>query len=95
MFDKLLELWKIMEQNASIESDGFRGYSYYSDHHIETINVSNEISDLLITNGNINYVTMNKLKELGFNIFPVEKDSFGWLIGACIKKETRCGVYFE
>lgn len=93
MFDNLIRLWKEMEANAANDR-GYRGYLYYSEDAKETIEVINEINTLLIDRGSINHTNMLKLRLLGFNIFPVERDSFGWLIGACIKKDTKCGVYF-
>ena len=39
------------------------------------------IIDLLIRDGKCNYENMKILKEKGFNVFPIESDSFGWLIG--------------
>ena len=45
-----------------------------------------EIADLankhLITDkSECNWDNINFLKEKGFNVFPVEQDSFGWMLG--------------
>lgn len=93
MFDNLLKLWEEMEEKVYVEP-GFRGYRFFSEYCEETIKVVNELDNLLINDGKINYTNRENLKVLGFDVFPVEKDSFGWLIGACVKKDTKCGVYF-
>ena len=93
MFDNLMRLWKEMEENVSCDNN-YRGYSFYSQDAKESIAVISEVSDLLIDSSGINYTNMIKLRDLGFSIFPVERDSFGWLIGACVKKDTKCGIYF-
>ena len=45
-----------------------------------------ELTDLankhLITDkSECNWYNINFLKEKGFNVFPVEQDSFGWMLG--------------
>jgi hypothetical protein len=43
---------------------------------------SNLACELLIdSNGRCNRENMEKLENLGYPVFPIEKDSFGWLIG--------------
>lgn len=38
--------------------------------------------ELLITDGgSVNYENTRVLEENGFHVFPVERDSFGWLVG--------------
>lgn len=50
-------------------------------------------NNLLITsNGYCNYKNMRILEQKGFEIYPGEKDSFGWLIG-CIQKNDRVLVF--
>lgn len=47
-------------------------------------------NELLITDtGTCNWNNINILKESGYNVFPGEQDSFGWLIG-CIR--TKKGI---
>lgn len=94
MFDKLLELWKVMEEANIHTEEGPSGYSFYDYEREEVGAVSAELCSLLIDCGSINYDNKLKLTELGFFIFPVERDSFGWLVGACVKKSTKCGVCF-
>lgn len=49
-------------------------------------------SDVLIsTNGSPDYEYIRKLRSNGFNVFPTEVDSFGWL-GAAVK--TNKGLIF-
>lgn len=44
---------------------------------------------LITSQGHPNFENINILKENGYNVYPGEKDSFGWLTG-CIK--TSKGV---
>lgn len=48
----------------------------------EAVRLADEV--LITSEGKPNYESINYLKEHGFNVFPGEKDSFGWLTG-CIK----------
>lgn len=44
--------------------------------------ISDEAEILLITKkGFCNWDNINILKSAGYNVFPLERDSFGWLIG--------------
>jgi hypothetical protein len=36
---------------------------------------------LITSKGQCNWYNINFLKEKGFNVFPVEQDSFGWMLG--------------
>jgi hypothetical protein len=42
--------------------------------------------------GDDNYYPMKYIKEAGFDIYPGEQDSFGWLIG-CIKLQRGIIVF--
>jgi hypothetical protein len=75
---KLLTLLKRLENDNSIEQ---------VDYLEESIPIVNEIvqlaNELLITEkGQCNYNNMAILESNNFNIFPLEVDSFGWLVAA-------------
>lgn len=45
-------------------------------------------SDLLIdSKGNCNWANISILKSVGFNVIPIERDRFGWLIGGIVTKK--------
>lgn len=53
-------------------------------------NFSPLIEEVLIDrNGRRNFDAIDALEEAGFDVFPLEKDSFGWLIGGI---QTNCGI---
>ena len=53
-----------------------------TDHHPLVDEISNKAELYLITNGGFcNWENINILKEVGYSVFPLERDSFGWLIG--------------
>ena len=45
----------------------------------EIIELANK--HLITDKGYCNWYNINFLKEKGFNVFPVERDSFGWMLG--------------
>lgn len=53
----------------------------------ETIKLADEL--LITKDGRPNFNNITYLKEHGFNVFPGDKDSFGWLTG-CIR--TKKGI---
>lgn len=73
---QLITLLFELEKNDSIIS---------SDYLTDSIPIVNEIvnlaNELLITNkGQCNYKNMSILEKYNFNVFPLEVDSFGWLV---------------
>lgn len=49
--------------------------------------VENAACNLLInSNGGCNWSNISVLKAAGFNVVPVERDRFGWLIGGIVTK---------
>jgi hypothetical protein len=46
---------------------------------------------LMLSGGRINWTYVKKLKDEGFNVFPTDQDSFGWL-GAAVR--TNKGLIF-
>lgn len=65
-----------LEKNESIIS------SDYLENNIPIVNeIVNLANELLITNnGHCNYKNMSVLEKHNFNVFPLEVDSFGWLV---------------
>lgn len=41
---------------------------------------------LIDSDGNCNWSNISVLKTAGFNVIPVERDRFGWLVGGIITK---------
>lgn len=73
---QLIKLLLELEKNDSIIS---------SDYLADNIPIVNEIvnlaNELLITHeGRCNHKNMSILEQYNFNIFPLEVDSFGWLV---------------
>lgn len=73
---KLIKLLLKLENDESIVS-----CNYLQD-KISIVNkIVNLANELLITNeGQCNSKNMSVLENYNFNIFPIEVDSFGWLI---------------
>ncbi len=75
--ETLLKLLKALEDAEEIEDTEFLSF---------TIPIVSEISryaeQLLITKtGNCDWERIEELATHGYHAFPVERDSFGWLIG--------------
>jgi hypothetical protein len=79
MLDILLTLLKKIDDNKNIR--------YYGDNIILSDNsdVTDAVriaEDVLITDsGAVNWEGVNVLVQHGYNVFPMERDSFGWLTG--------------
>lgn len=53
-----------------------------TEHHLLVEKISGLAEDLLITsNGFCNWGNIETLKNKGYSVFPLERDSFGWLVG--------------
>lgn len=75
--DNLIKLLKQLESDDTIESKDIldSGNSLVDD-------ISREAEWLLVTDeGYCNWENMDKLKDEGYSVFPLERDNFGWLIG--------------
>lgn len=82
----LIKLIKELEESCvKVDADG------YLDSNNQLVkDVSYLANDLLITsNGKLNIDNMEILDIAGYRTFPVERDSFGWLIGGI---QTSIGV---
>jgi hypothetical protein len=78
--DKLLQLLQDFEANADS--------TYDEDEYITNTEAGSLASSILIDqDGNCNWDNIHILEKNGFSVFPVEKDSFGWLIGGIATKK--------
>lgn len=51
------------------------------------------MDDLLITDkGGCNWTNINALKKLGYDVYPTDQDSFGWLCAA-VEKNNHIVIY--
>lgn len=51
------------------------------------------MDDLLITDkGGCNWANINALKKLGYDVYPTDQDSFGWLCAA-VEKNNHVVIY--
>ena len=83
--DQLIELLRQIDADSSLPDDPDAVIS-----HPITIEVEALATEVLICgDGRGNEETMNELRRLGWGVFPVERDGFGWLIGGI---QTKKGV---
>ncbi len=78
--ETLIHLLKQIDENESSAHDQD---DILMNEEIETL-----ATDLLITNeGACNWENINILRDAGFAIIPIEKDSFGWLLAGILTKK--------
>lgn len=78
--EALLQLLLAFENDESISHDK---NDFIKHREIEGI-----ACDVLIdSNGQCNWANISILKSVGFNVIPIEKDSFGWMIGGIVTKK--------
>lgn len=76
--DHLINLLKALESDDTL----IPVEECITEHHPLVEEIVGLADDLLITtNGVCNWTRINMLKNIGYNVFPLERDSFGWLIG--------------
>lgn len=82
---KLLLLLKNVEKDNSIKADN------YLDSSIPIVNKIVNLADnvLITTHGQCNWTNISILENHNFTIFPIEVDSFGWLVAGI---QTSKGV---
>lgn len=80
---KLEELYsKDVEENSEYyEEEGEWYFKDYAQRDVELL--ANEL--LIGSGGSCNWENVNLLRSSGYNVFPGDRDSFGWLVG-CIQK---------
>ena len=90
MEDKIKKLKVLLIEHDNDEEIQYtdEGTRYYDGNQVdnETIRMLEDLADeLFITaKGRPNYDAINMAKKEGIDVFPGEKDSFGWLTG-CVK----------
>lgn len=78
--EAFLQLLVAFETNASV-------------HHNETEYIRNrEIEEsacelLVDSNGHCHWSNISIVKSAGFNVIPIERDRFGWVIGGIVTKK--------
>jgi len=81
--ERLLELIKDIEIDENIE------YSEYISTMLPAVmEIERLAEELLITEkGYCNWKNINFLRDIDIDIFPIERDSFGWLVGGILTKK--------
>ena len=63
---------------------------YISRENLHVLEAASLAETVLITpTGHCNWDAMDTLRREGYDVFPIERDSFGWLIGGI---QTKVGV---
>ena len=85
--EELINLLKEIDEDVTIESK----YGFIPEHSNQQVQeASNIATKILITEaGKCEWRNIGLLELEGFDVFPVESDRFGWLIGGI---QTRRGV---
>ena len=79
MLDVLLTLLKKIDENKNIRDYGDK--VILSDNSDVTVAV-HVAEDVLITDsGAVNWEAVNVVRQHGYNVFPMERDNFGWITG--------------
>lgn len=83
--DKFLTLLK------KLEEDEFLGEDEFLSQEIPIVSELSHLADeLLITpSGFCNWENIHTMEDHGYQVFPLERDSFGWLIGGI---QTQKGI---
>jgi hypothetical protein len=76
---QLIEALQILEETPNIK---LFDEEYIVRDNPAALDASNIAENVLITTtGNTDWISVNLLCKAGYQVFPVEKDGFGWLIG--------------
>jgi hypothetical protein len=82
-YQRMDELIRLLQQ---FESD--TSLTYSEDEFISNTEIGAIASDILIDkDGSCNWDNIIILDSNGFSVIPIEKDSFGWLIGGILTKK--------
>jgi hypothetical protein len=85
MLDSLISLLKKIEDNVAIKDFGDDVILSQHPDVIEAINLAEE---LLITGmGAVNWGAVSVMRQHGYEVFPIEQDSFGWLLAGISTKK--------
>jgi hypothetical protein len=78
--EQLITLIKEIE-SSEIEPQRF----LTEEHHLVVTKIRSLLNDLMITeDGDLDYDNERALMSSGWNIYPLEYDRYGWLLGALI-----------
>ena len=99
MFEEFIEKWNLMESTVKPTAiDGslkIFNAGYQGDLPEITSEVEDLCSDLFITEeGRPNVSNIEAIRKYGFQVYPTERDSFGWLCAACKKLSTNSIIFF-
>lgn len=89
---ELIESIKIMEERDEVKSKEYLTDGYHSKLHPLIQNAVNLANEKLIEDGMPNFKNIDLLKQEGYDIYPGEVDSFGWVTG-CIKTSKGIIVF--
>lgn len=93
MIQQFVQAWEAMENgNVSLDKQGER--YFYNSSEPKVLDCEILANDLLISNGNLNHSNAEELQKLGFKVFPLEKDRFGWLLGGITKSPNTTILTF-
>jgi hypothetical protein len=83
--ERLIELLKEIDSDVTLsERDSDAVIS-----HPNAIEIESLANDVLIADAGCNWENIRHLTSLGWAVFPIERDRFGWLIGGI---QTKKGV---
>jgi hypothetical protein len=78
MLDSLIALLKKIEDNVAIKD---YGDDVILSEHPDVIQAINLAETVLITGaGAVNWGAVSVMRQHGYEVFPIEQDSFGWLL---------------
>jgi DNA-binding transcriptional MocR family regulator len=86
-----MSIQTLLKMLTTVENDNsIKEIDYLQESTTIICNIVNLANDLLITDdGKCHYENMSILENNNFNIFPLEMDSFGWLVAGI---QTNKGV---
>jgi hypothetical protein len=84
------ELIKLIEQ-IDADPNIVAKYDYFREYGSTLVAQASELAckTLITEKGGCNWKNIELLRDAGYDVFPVERDRFGWLIGGI---QTRKGI---
>ncbi len=83
--DKFLALLAALEDDEFLEGDEFLSQDIPIVHEISLM-----ADDILITpSGFCNWENIHLMEDYGYQVFPLERDNFGWIVGGI---QTEKGI---
>ena len=91
--ENLINILNRIENNNEIKEKKYLTNGCHDNlHQYIQIAVSQAYDQLITSEGACNWDNISTLKENGYNVFPGDQDSFGWLTG-CIRTKKGIIVY--